>query len=457
MKAGKTSAYDVRICRAAALLCVAASLLFVAGCARITPPPKTATDRLFLTSNRPGKTTIYYRPTNDPKCPDYQNAGEYDIPCAFPIEPNRNYDIKLERYEMFFIRYSGEKRDLGVTGVTGMTPSINITLDREIDYGRLVPPFLLIALFAYEYTRRKKVKAAKELKAELESEQRRTQEAEKRAQITSMTLNVPERIGDYKVNEMLGRGGMAAVYKVESSYGDIFAMKVPLPHVIDDAEFMKRFSHEATIGQSMNHPSIARLYDFNSDKAKGVPFICMEFVEGQSLASVIKDEAPLDMPRVLRYVKRIAEGLDYAHSKEIVHRDIKPANIMIGSKKTLKIMDFGIARASDLSRMTQTDTVLGTPMYMAPEQIDSKEADLRADLYALGVVFYELSTGQLPFDETEPMKVIMQKLASDPIPPRQHNANIHPKVERIILKLLCRDPEDRYQTAAELLADLEEL
>jgi serine/threonine-protein kinase len=285
----------------------------------------------------------------------------------------------------------------------------------------------------------------------------KTQEAEKKAEITTMSLNIPDRIGDYKVRDMIGKGGMAVVYKVESSYGDIFALKVPLPHVIDDEESIRRFRHEATIGQSLNHPYITRLYDFNSDKANGVPFICMEYVEGQSLASIIKDEAPLDGSRVMRYVKKIAEGLDYAHSKGIVHRDIKPANIMVGAKKSLKIMDFGIAKATDLSRMTQTDTILGTPMYMAPEQIDSKEVDLRADLYALGVVFYELATGELPFNETEPLKIVMEKIASEPIPPRSYNSNITPNMEKIIMKLPSRSPEDRYQSSAELLKDLEEM
>ncbi|MHC9543023.1 MAG: serine/threonine protein kinase [Vulcanimicrobiota bacterium] len=444
---------------AAVIVGLLISLFPLSGCSNVTPPPKTATAKIRIDTDRKRKTWIFYRNnseqekntnTGQSKKADYKCAGEYDTPCQFPVEPQGNYDIKVEKNE-FPYNYRGEKRLIGAGEM------ITITLDREFNYGLVLPPILLALLIVYEYIRRNKVKAAMAMQAELKSEQLKTQEAEKKAEITTMSLNIPDRIGEYKVRDMIGKGGMAVVYKVESPYGDIFALNVPLPHVIDDEEFMKRFRHEATIGQSLNHPYITRLYDFNSDKANGVPFICMEYVEGQSLASIIKDEAPLDGSRVMRYVKKIAEGLDYAHSKGIVHREIKPANIMVGIKKSLKIMDFGIANATDLSRMTQTDTILGTPMYMAPEQIDSKEVDLRADLYALGVVFYELATGELPFNETEPLKIVMEKIASDPVPPRSYNSNISPNMEKSIMKLLSRSPEDRYQTAAELLKDLEEM
>ncbi|MGV8119657.1 MAG: serine/threonine protein kinase [Candidatus Xenobiia bacterium LiM19] len=446
---------------AAVIVGLLISLFFLPGCSNVTPPPKTATATIRIDTDRKGKTWIFYRNNREQEKNintgqstktdySYKCAGEYDTPCQFPVEPQGNYDIKVEKNE-FPYKYRGEKRLIGAGEM------ITITMDREFNYGLVLPPILLALLIVYEYIRRNKVKAAMAMLAELKSEQLKTQEAEKRAEITTMSLNIPDRIGEYKVRDMIGKGGMAVVYKVESPYGDIFALKVPLPHVIDDEEFMKRFRHEATIGQSLNHPYITRLYDFNSDKAHGVPFICMEYVEGQSLASIIKDEAPLEGSRVMRYVKKIAEGLDYAHSKGIVHRDIKPANIMVGIKKSLKIMDFGIAKATDLSRMTQTDTILGTPMYMAPEQIDSKEVDLRADLYALGVVFYELATGELPFNETEPLKIVMEKIASDPVPPRSYNSNISPNMEKSIMKLLSRSPEDRYQSSAELLKDLEEM
>ncbi len=438
-------------------LCILISLFLLSGCNKVTPPPNSATSFIRIDTDRKGKTWIFYRHNNENELTkggsrrnEFNCAGEYDIPTQFPVEDQGNYDIRVEKNELFY-KWRGEKR------LIGAGEQITIVMDSEFNYGLVLPPVLLTLLVVYEYIRRKKVRAEKTLQAELETEHVKTQEAEKKAEISTMSLNIPDRIGQYSVKEMLGKGGMAVVYKVESPYGDIFALKVPLPHVIDDEQFMQRFRHEAAIGQSLNHPSIARLYDFNSDREKGVPFICMEYVQGQSLASVIQKEAPLDNSRVMRYVKKIAEGLDYAHSRGIVHRDIKPSNIMIGSRNILKIMDFGIAKAGDLSRMTQTDTILGTPMYMAPEQIDSKEVDLRADLYALGVVFYELATGELPFDETESLKVIMQKIASDPTPPRTYNSNIHPRTERIILKLMSRFVADRYQTAAELLKDLEEI
>jgi tRNA A-37 threonylcarbamoyl transferase component Bud32 len=264
-----------------------------------------------------------------------------------------------------------------------------------------------------------------------------------------------EKVGQYDVLERIGQGGMATVYKVKDGYGDVYALKVPHAHIFNVPEFKARFIREAEMIKTLHHPNIVRMYDYSTGEDRSMPYICMEYVTGTSLKTFMANNPSLPLKRVVRIVSDVASALGYAHSQGIVHRDIKPENIMFTGKNEIKIMDLGIARSSDAKTLTATGTTLGTPYYLAPEQIESKNVDGRADLYSLGVVFYEMICQRPPFDSEEPVNIIVMHVTQAPDPPSKYNALIPHGIERIILKMLEKRPDDRFQTAEDVVKALQ--
>lgn len=392
-----------------------------------------------------GRAQVFLRPSGEGR---YLEVA-HEIPAVIPVQNNGNYEVLIVKYENFFFRSIGEKKDVHSPEI------ITITTRREILWARVLIVAFIPLLGALEYSRRMRTRKSLELAGSLKEAENRVEEAELRAERSAVETRMPEKIGDYHILQKIGEGGMATVYKAEDSSGDMYALKVPHPGYLENSEFMKRFAHEARIGQNLNNPYIARIYDYNMNAEKGVPFICMEFLEGETLGAIRKRAEVMEISAAIKYVREIAQGLHYAHSKNVIHRDIKPGNIVITPQDRVKIMDFGVAKAADLSELTVTDTALGTPKYMAPEQIDSKSADARADLYALGIIFYELITGRVPYEDQDPYKIVMKKLSAPPPPPGQFNHSIPPHIERCILRLIARDPRGRYQSASELLAELD--
>jgi tRNA A-37 threonylcarbamoyl transferase component Bud32 len=265
---------------------------------------------------------------------------------------------------------------------------------------------------------------------------------------------IPQTIGKFAVIERIGQGGMATVFKVQDSFGDVFALKVPHSHIFNIPEFRQRFLREAEIVKSLHHPNIVRMYDYSLGEDYTIPYIAFEFVTGMTLKQFIEKNPALAIKRAAGFIIDIASALSYAHSKGVIHRDLKPENIMVGKSFEIKLMDLGIARATDSQKLTRTDATLGTPGYIAPEQIESREIDHRCDLYSLGIMLYELLTAKLPFVSAEPINVILMHLKEPPPPPRLHNAHIPVALEDIVLKLLEKDPANRIQTADELIAVL---
>jgi hypothetical protein len=276
------------------------------------------------------------------------------------------------------------------------------------------------------------------------------------AQIT-LVDGVPEKIAGYTVLSKLGQGGMASVFKVKDRHGDIYALKVPHLHIFTIPEFRARFLREAEIIRELHHPNIVRMYDYSLGEDSTTPYICLEFVTGISLKAYMDDNPSLPLKKVLSIIIDVASALGYAHSKGIVHRDVKPENIMMTDRRQIKLMDLGIARAAESKTLTATGTTLGTPYYLAPEQVESKNVDGRADLYSLGVIFFELLTNRLPFDSSEAINIIVMHVSEEPPSPRSFNALIPDGVERCVLKLLAKRPSDRYQTAEELVSYLSKL
>jgi len=265
------------------------------------------------------------------------------------------------------------------------------------------------------------------------------------------TPTVGERFGEYLLLEPLGKGGMAHVFRAERA-GEHFALKRPLPSMLDEPEFRERFLREAEIGRTLHHPNIIRIFE-RGDVA-GVPYFTMELVKGETLQARLRRSGALKPRTASELVAQVAEALDYAHLKGVIHRDLKPSNIMVLEDGLVKVMDYGIARARRFDGLTVTGAFLGTPDYVAPETAEGKGVDARSDLYSLGVVFYEMVTARKPFVGDTPFATIRKHCSEAPTPPSAITTGIPPAVEAIVLRLLAKQPDDRFPGAEELLIEL---
>jgi len=261
-------------------------------------------------------------------------------------------------------------------------------------------------------------------------------------------------LGKYRLVEKIGQGGMAQVYRAYQPDLDRYvAIKVLHPHLTDDENFAARFRREARAVAGLEHPNIVRVYDFDADGE--LAFLVMEHLEGRTLKALLRDlecrDERMDLQEVGRIVGVLAEALNHAHRQGLVHRDVKPANVLITAGDRPVLTDFGIARMVEgATAITESSGALGTPAYMSPEQGQGESGDARSDIYALGVLLYQLCTGQIPFDADTPYAVILKHITA-PLPsPRSINPDLAEAVERVILKALAKSPDDRYQTAGEM-------
>lgn len=261
-------------------------------------------------------------------------------------------------------------------------------------------------------------------------------------------------LGRYEVLSELGQGAMGVVYKAKDPLIDrIVAVKtINLGLALDEKdEYEGRFYQEAKAAGRLSHPNIVTIYDVG--QSGDVAYIAMEFLEGQELRDIMnKDGLPVD--QVLDITAQVAQGLAYAHQHEIVHRDVKPSNIMVASDGHIKITDFGIARMTSSAVRTQTGMVLGSPKYMSPEQVMGKDIDQRSDIFSLGVMLYEMLTGQAPFVGDNVNAIMYQTLNAIPESPSALNPIVPEMANFIVAKALCKTLDDRYQSAKELAADL---
>ncbi|MBI1739247.1 MAG: protein kinase, partial [Acidobacteria bacterium] len=273
---------------------------------------------------------------------------------------------------------------------------------------------------------------------------------------------IGKTLSHYKILEQIGAGGMGVVYRArdERLERDV-ALKVLPADALPDEDARKRFRKEALALSSLNHPNIATVFDF--DHQEGVDFLAMEFIAGESLAEKLQ-RGPLSEKEIASLGGQIASALDEAHEHGVVHRDLKPGNVMVTPKGQAKVLDFGLAKLlrsggdADLTRsVTETKAVAGTLPYMAPEQLSGEPLDARTDIHALGAVLYEMATGQRPFREQSVPRLTDAILHQPPVSARVVNARVSPELDRIILKCLEKDPENRYQSAKEVAVDLRRL
>jgi len=262
--------------------------------------------------------------------------------------------------------------------------------------------------------------------------------------------------GRYQIVEELGKGGMGKVYKVfDKEIQAKIALKLIKPEVSADKSTIERFRNELKIARDISHKNICRMYDLGREA--GSYFITMEYVSGEDLKSFIRRSRQLVVGTAIFIAKQVCEGLAEAHRMGVVHRDLKPGNIMIDREGNAKIMDFGIARSASAKGITGTGVMIGTPEYMSPEQVEGKEVDRRSDIYSLGVILYEMLTGQVPFEGDTPFSIGVKHKSEMPRDPRELNAQISEDLSRLILKCLEKDREKRCQSAEELRAGLENI
>jgi eukaryotic-like serine/threonine-protein kinase len=261
-------------------------------------------------------------------------------------------------------------------------------------------------------------------------------------------------VGSYEIVERLGEGGMGTVFRaVDRMLEREVALKVIRPELASEPEAAERFRAEARAIARVNHPAIATIYSFLAEGSE--LFLALELVRGRTLAQVLREEGPLPWQRAVPLFSAALDGIEHVHRLGIVHRDLKPDNLMLTEAGGVKVMDFGIARVAGSGRLTRTGLVIGTLRYMAPEQIRGEEPDRRTDVYALGIMLYELLTGRVPFTGATDFAVLKAQLEEAPKPPAELVPDLPGWLERAVLRALAKDPAERFQTAEELRAELQ--
>jgi len=272
-----------------------------------------------------------------------------------------------------------------------------------------------------------------------------------------MATSIPTEFGKYTIIEQIGQGGFGTVYKArDTTLERTVALKVLHPALINDPVFVERFQAEARMAAQLEHPNIVRVYEVGEHE--GRHYLAMEYVEGQSLAQLLEAQGRLTPQQALKVVRDVASGLEAAHRKQLIHRDIKPSNILIRSDGTALVTDFGLAKAAEASlaaSLTTSSQVLGTLRYMAPEQAEQKPVNHLADIYAFGVVLYEMLAGRPPFIGDTAIQLIRAHADKRPPPPSEFNKAITPAVESVVLRALAKKPEERYPTAGKMTRALE--
>jgi eukaryotic-like serine/threonine-protein kinase len=272
-----------------------------------------------------------------------------------------------------------------------------------------------------------------------------------------MTLHPGEQLDHYRIEGLVARSGMASIFRAtDMRNGRQVAIKVPHPEMEADPVLYDRFQREGEIGEKLDHPGVMKVL---ADNDRSQLYMVMEWVNGRLLRQVLHDAGKLPLERATKIAVNIADSLDYIHRNGVVHRDLKPENIMIDADDGIKLIDFGIAGKEGARRLTfaKLSQVMGTPDYISPEQVKGKRGDGRSDIYALGVMLYEMLTGKTPFQGPNPFAIMNDRLMNNPIPPREVNPQISPEVQEVIYRALEREPQNRYSTANEFAWDLEHL
>src|SRR6202162_6409267 len=257
----------------------------------------------------------------------------------------------------------------------------------------------------------------------------------------------------YEILELLGQGGMGAVYKArDTELERLVALKLIRADLASNPEILRRFKQELILAREVTHRNVIRIFDLG--QAKGFKFITMEFVEGRDLRVVIREKGKLSPDEAVRIISQVCRALESAHAAGVVHRDLKPQNIMLDAKDRVYVMDFGIAHSLETPGMTQTGALMGTPEYMSPEQAKGMKVDPRSDLFALGIIFYEMLTGVSPYKADTALATLLKRTQERPKPPAEVDPAIPKAISDVVMKCLEIDRDHRFGTAREILEDL---
>jgi serine/threonine-protein kinase len=275
------------------------------------------------------------------------------------------------------------------------------------------------------------------------------------SQMPTTFMNVASALeARYQILKELGRGGMGIVFQAhDKQLHEQVAIKILSPILSTNSDALERLKREVSAARRVTHPNVIRIHDIS--EMNGLHFVSMEYFHGQSLKEYIKQQGSLSPNQAWQIASQICDGLDAAHRGGIIHRDLKSQNIIINAQGQLKIIDFGLAHTAHMEGMTATGLIMGTPEYMAPEQVAGKRVDERADIYSLGIILYELFTGRVPFKGDSAIGVGFMQMKEEPMKPREINPQISPQVEQVIMKALEKDPLRRYASVSELKSDLE--
>jgi serine/threonine-protein kinase len=269
------------------------------------------------------------------------------------------------------------------------------------------------------------------------------------------TYQAGDTLDHYRIDAAVAQTGMSTLYRAtDLNSGRQVAIKVPLPEMEADPVLLERFKREQEIGQEVDHPGVVKT--FNGEERSRL-YMVMEWVDGRLLRTLLNDEKQLSPDRAVKIAVGICDALDYMHKRGIIHRDLKPENVMVGEDDQVKLIDFGIAMKEDARRLTfvNVSSMLGTPDYISPEQVKGARGDQRSDIYAMGIMLYEMLTGRVPFVGPNPLAVMNERLLNDVKSPRELNPEISPELEEILYRALEREPRHRYATASEMMWDLE--
>ena len=264
-----------------------------------------------------------------------------------------------------------------------------------------------------------------------------------------------DKLDHYRIEGLVARSGMASIFRgTDVRDGRAVAIKVPHAEMEADPILFDRFKREEEIGKKLVHPGVVRVFN---DEDRSRRYMVLEWVDGRLLRQILNEQKPLPPERAIRITLALCKTLDYIHSHGVVHRDLKPENIMVGPDDQVKLIDFGIAANAGSRRLTfaKLTEAMGTPDYISPEQVKGKRGDARSDVYSLGIMFYEMLTGKVPFTGPNPFVIMNERLLNNPIPPREVNPDVSPELQEIIYRALERDPNKRYPNAHEFALDLE--
>ena len=268
-------------------------------------------------------------------------------------------------------------------------------------------------------------------------------------------LHTGDKLDHYRIENVAARSGMASIFRaIDERTGQTVAIKVPHPEMEADPVFYDRFQREQEIGEKLDHPGVMKVFP-NRDHSQ--LYMAMEWVEGRLLRQLLNEQRKFPPERAVNIATQVAQALEYIHSHGVVHRDLKPENIMVDSRDRIKLIDFGIAANVGSKRLTfaKFTQTMGTPDYISPEQVKGKRGDARSDVYALGVMLYEMLTGKVPFSGSNAFTIMNDRLLNNPVPPREIDSTISPELQEIIYRAIERDPGKRYQSARELAQDLQ--